>query len=146
MGGELRKARLTRIETSDEGTFGIFKTDTFECYTVELPWRGNAIGASCIPAGSYKFVWSKSPKHGECYEAEKVEGRTDIQIHSANWAGDVTKGFKSQLQGCIAPGRAIMSVAGQKGVSSSRDALAGLVLDLEKEPFLLTVSWSEGLP
>jgi hypothetical protein len=141
-----RFAVLTRTETDDSGTFGTLTTDNgFFCYTGELPWRENASGRSCIPAGVYRAVWATSPRHGECYHLQKVEGRTDIEIHSANWMGDEAKGLKCQLLGCIAPGRAIMDIVGQKGVSSSKEALAFLVADLEKEPFLLTINWKDGV-
>lgn len=137
---DLRKVKLVRFETDDLGTFGKLSTGTFECYTVELPWRNNDPGKSCIPNGTYKCSWRTSTKHGECYGVNGVAGRSDIEIHSANWAGDESKGYKCQLLGCIAPGRAIMDIAGQKGVSSSRDTLDWLVADLEKEAFELTIS------
>lgn len=141
-----RKVTIERTETDDEGTFGLLTTDTgWQCYTGELPWRDNEQGKSCIPAGTYPAVWRPSPKHGECYGVESVPGRTDIEIHSANWMGDQDKGKKCQLAGCIAPGRAIDTLVGQKATISSRDALAGLVEDLGKEPFILTIKWREGV-
>lgn len=143
----MRYVTLTRTETGDDGTFGIIKTDSgFSVYSIELPWRGNASGKSCIPAGVYVCKMAISPKHGQCYYVTDVPGgRTDIEIHSANWAGDESKGYKCQLLGCIAPGRAIGELVGQKAVLSSKDALCGFELDLDKEPFQLSVQWGPGL-
>lgn len=142
----MRKATLLRTETDDLGTFGLLTTDSgFQCYIGELPWRDNLKEKSCIPAGTYKCVWQKSPKHGMCYELEKVKDRTDVQIHSANWVGDAGKELRSQVLGCLAPGRAIGEIMGQKAVMSSKDALAGLEDDLDRETFELTISWKEGV-
>jgi hypothetical protein len=141
----MRRATLTRTETDERGTFGVFRTDSgFECYTVELPWRNNEKGRSCIPAGTYIFNWRKdSPKHGECYEMAtdtEAPGRENVQIHSANWA--------DQLLGCIAPGRSIQEIqhpSGEKvkGVTSSKDALAGLETDLGQRSFELNIVWAK---
>lgn len=142
----MKSATLTRTETGDAGTFGTLVTESgFQCYTGELPWRGNESGKSCIPEGVYTCARANSPKHGPCYYVTEVPKRSDIEIHSANWMGDESKGLKCQLLGCIAPGRAIMDIAGQKGVSSSKDALASLEADLEKEPFTLTIVWADGV-
>jgi hypothetical protein len=142
----MRKVTLTRTETGDEGTFGNLVTDSmFHVYSLELPWRDNAVGKSCIPPGTYRCEMRDSPKHGKCYHVLKVSGRTDVLIHAANWAGDAEKGFKSQLQGCISVGRAINTHIGQMAVLSSRDALKALEDDLDREPFELTVKWGAGI-
>jgi hypothetical protein len=73
------------------------------CGTLELPWRDNTPKLSCIPVGTYTLRWKRSPSKGMCYEVLHVPGRGNVLIHSANFAGDVTKGFQSELQGCIAP-------------------------------------------
>ena len=59
--------------------------------------------------------------------------------------GDESKGLKSQVQGCIALGRSIGTIVGQKAVTSSRDALAAFVADLEKQPFRLHIAWDKGV-
>ncbi len=108
---------------------------------MELPERNNAPGFSDIPSGVYQCEKRISPKHGPCYYVLDVPGRSDIEIHSANWAGDTTKGLKCQLLGCLSLGRAIGELAGQKAVLSSRDALAGFESDLNGEAFELTIGW-----
>lgn len=154
----MREATLTRWETGPEGTFGDLVAGDFKCVTVELPWMGNAKGKSCIPAGAYTFRWrTDSPAHGEVYEADpddEAPGRTNIQVHAANLAGDIEQGFVSQLEGCIAPGRAIIkfkggkSPAGEKdqwGIVSSKPALQEFVEVMKKEPFALKIQWGEGV-
>ena len=158
----MRTGTLTRLETSDQGTFGLLVLDDgHTCATLELPWRNNARKRSCVPAGVYCFRLRKdSPKHGECYEEwddpetpeqEDVAGRDCVQIHAANLAGDVSKGFVSQLEGCIAPGlgpanfSAGITPAGkrdQRGVTGSRAALMGLMRNLNGVDLKLKVRWA----
>lgn len=142
----MRRALILRTESDDYGTFGNLTVDGgFQCYSGELPWRNNKPSVSCIPAGTYKCTWKKSPKYGDCFHVEKVKGRDNILIHAANWMGDKDKGLKCQLEGCISPGRAIDQLAGQKALLSSRDALAGLIADLGTEDFELTIRWTDEL-
>lgn len=137
----MRQVKLLRTETDDTGTFGKISTGTFECYSLERPAAGEH---PCIPAGTYAVKWASKdarPQRGPCYEITKVKNRDAILIHSANWA--------SELLGCVAPGRSIDDVAHKdgtkvKGVTSSKDALAGFEADLGKEPFEITISWAPG--
>lgn len=102
----MRKATLTRAPSTDHGTFGVLELDDgTKFYTAELPWRDNHHDLSCIPAGTYMFKKVDSPKHGECYMGVDIPGRRAIEIHIANYAGDVTRGFRSDLEGCIALGK-----------------------------------------
>lgn len=139
----MRKATLTRQQTSAEGTFGQLVTDSgFSCHTGELPYRENAPGRSCIPAGVYPCEMRYSDKHrANVYHVDGVKGRSDIEIHSANWMGDTAQGFKCQLLGCIAPGREIGYLEGQLAMIASKDALAALQADLVNAEFELTISW-----
>jgi hypothetical protein len=137
----MRRATLTRTETSDEGTFGILLTDSgFSCRTGELPWRDNADDISCIPIGTYVCRWGKSPKYGECYHVENVPGRTDILFHAANFMGDRAQGLKSELRGCIAPGKLVGTMNGQKAIFSSRSTLISIEAEFGREPFELVVT------
>lgn len=64
--------------------------------TLELPWRDNKIGESCIPEGTYvvdrdytgRQTWYR-------FRDEQVKPRSAIEFHPANKL--------TQLQGCIAP-------------------------------------------
>ncbi len=66
----------------------------FLCYTLELPWRANERGRSCIPTGRHKLklrgeggFWQRYTErwdwHAEMIEVE-VEGRDFILFHTGN--------------------------------------------------------------
>ena len=96
--------------------------------TIERPWKNNAVGESCIPAGEYSVTWTRSPKFGRStYELHGVPIRSAIRIHPANWA--------VQLEGCIAFG----TVRGQCVVHNSRVAVAEFEQLLATRPFKLKV-------
>lgn len=139
----MRKATLTRQQTSAEGTFGQIVTDSgFTCHTGELPYRDNSPGRSCIPAGVYPCSMRYSEKHrANVYHVDGVKGRSDIEIHSAKWMGDTAQGFKCQLLGCIAPGQEFGYLEGQKAMVSSNAAVAALENDLNRADFELTIDW-----
>jgi Family of unknown function (DUF5675) len=133
-------AILNRVPSTDQGTFGIFTLDdntTF--YSIELPWRNNDKGLSCIPAGAYHCHWINSPKHGWCYQVMDVPNRDMIEIHSANWAGDAAQGFVSQLLGCIALGDSIGILNGQLCVLHSKDSIATFEQKQMQQDFVLTI-------
>ncbi len=127
---------LYRDASGYEGTFGHIVCGDFRCVCVELPPNDNKPDISCIPTGTYIARWLWSPKHGRfLFHLINVPGRDVIEIHSANLAGDVSKGYVSQLLGCIAPGQKIAEFlhgvppAGeldQMGVTDSKDTLDAL--------------------
>lgn len=134
---------LTRNQTSDEGTFGSLFIGTEKFFTIELPWRDNHPNLSCIPAGTYNCRWRSSRSKGMCYHVEDVPGRSEILIHPANLGGDITKGFKSDLEGCIGLGMltGFISVIGgkQRGVLNSKMAISLFAQKMEYQTFVLTV-------
>jgi hypothetical protein len=129
---------IFRTPSGDDGTFGnlLIASSGFRCRTVELPWRDNAPDISCIPPGTYIGRWLWSQKHLRfLFHLVGVPGRDVIEIHSANLAGDVSKGFVSQLLGCLAPGKDVAEFthgvppAGdldQMGVTESKTTLSAL--------------------
>jgi hypothetical protein len=86
-------------------------------YTIELPWKNNQAGASCIPEGNYELTKRWSPKFGRHLQILNVPGRELILIHPANDA-------LLELRGCIAP-VCLLTGAG-KGIRS-RPALKTLM-------------------
>lgn len=66
------------------------------CRTVELPWKDNNPGISCIPEGRYDLRRRFSPRFRNHFEILGVPGRKYILFHAAN---DALK----ELRGCIAP-------------------------------------------
>ncbi len=66
------------------------------CKTIELPWKENERGVSCVPEGNYFIRPRYSAKHGSHFELLDVPSRSLILIHPANNA-------LAELKGCIAP-------------------------------------------
>lgn len=131
---------LTRAKSTNHGTFGIFKMEDGTTFSsLELPWKDNQNGVSCIPVGVYNCKWINSPKHGECYQVMDVQGRQMIEIHSANFAGDASQGFISQLLGCIALGTSIGVLNGQLAVLNSKGAIAQFESKQMGQDFTLTI-------
>ena len=80
-----------------EGTNGeIFFNGRLMMYSIELPWKENRAGVSCIPEGNYELLKRYSPKFGRHLEVMNVPQRKYILIHPANNA-------LQELKGCIAP-------------------------------------------
>ena len=131
---------LRRTPSTDQGTFGeVLFPDGTKYYSVELPWKDNARGKSCIPAGRYLCTFIESPSHGPTYELVDVPGRTHIQIHSANYAGDASLGFRSDLLGCIALGSALGILNGQLVVLNSIKTVEAFEQKLGREDFFLII-------
>lgn len=131
---------ITSVPSTDQGTFGTFVLDDGTTFiSLELPWKDNQNGISCIPPGEYTCKWINSPKHGECYQVTGVTGRDMIEIHSANFAGDSSKGFISQLLGCIALGTSIGVLNGQLAVLNSKGAIAQFEAKQMGQDFILTI-------
>jgi hypothetical protein len=112
---------ILRMRRSDQGTVGIVIADNVQyCYSLELPWRENRNNISCIPPGKYKCEIRNSPRFGNTYWVKDVPGRQFILIHSGNWAGDINKGLKTHVNGCILFGKEIGYLAGQLAILNSR--------------------------
>lgn len=118
----------------EQGTNGILKFQGRQiCYTIELPWRNNQVGESCIPAGRYKLEKKHFPKHGEQIGIPEVRGREAILIHAAN---DALK----ELKGCIAPVSNLIDEGKGQGSRAALAELKALVYcfwDMDEEVFLL---------
>lgn len=120
-------AVLTRFESSDQGTFGRISVASLALFTGELPWRDNASSISCVPSGSYRAILTYSPRFGRAlYLLDRVPNRSGIRIHPANFMGDSAKGWRCQLNGCIALGERLGWMDGQKSVMLSSPAVRRL--------------------
>jgi hypothetical protein len=133
-------AKLIRLETSDEGTFGILLYGTRHLFTGELPWRSNARGASCINTGVYSVRMRTSPRFGRCYEIQNVGDRSHILLHNGNFCGDDALGFKTHVDGCILLGLDRGRLDGQSAVFSSRRARHRFENEMDGAPFELEIS------
>ena len=135
-----RYAYLARTDISDQGSFGRIYFGDDELFTGELPDRDNAPNISCIPCGLYLVQWTFSPAFKRMmYLVTDVDGRSGIRIHSANYMGDRSKGLKCHLYGCIAMGRNLGMIKGQKAILSSRPAIRAFEEWGAGEPFELEI-------
>ena len=135
----MKRVTLRRTKMGDAGTFGVLIVDGREFVTGELPWRDNARGKSCVPAGNYTVRWSPSAKYEMKYQLQGVPGRSHILIHAANHVGDEDKGLKAQVDGCVTLGAEIGKLDGQKAVLGSRDAVKAFEDIMGLEPFELHI-------
>lgn len=135
---------ITREPSTDDGTFGRLHVEhdgaTFECDTLELPWKHNQRNISCIPLGTYPVDWSHSAKFGACYRLRDVPERAGILIHAGNFAGDRTKMRKADVEGCILLGMFRGTLGGQRMIARSRHAVAAFVEFLGEKPFRLVIN------
>lgn len=145
----MRNANIIRPAVGtpdDQGIQGRWVSDSqagnWACRTQELPYRGNQHDISCIPEGSFILKFEDSPKHGcklyHFYDlpgANILNGRTLIELHSLNLAGDVAKGYVAQALGCVGVGSQVATFppnvkpAGPKpqlGVTDSKNTLRTL--------------------
>ena len=136
----MKTATLTRLDTSDQGTFGRIQAGDLILFTGELPWRDNQANISCIPEGSYICRYTFSPRFRRgMYVLEQVPARAGVRKHSANLMGDAGKGFRAQLNGCIALGEKLGWIEGQKALLISAPAMRRFEDYMERKPFKLEV-------
>lgn len=118
--------RIQRTQQDGYATFGdFFRPDgTRISRTCELPNADNPTGHRCIIAGRFLCRRRWSAKHGcEVFEITGVPGRTDIEIHPANWP--------FQLLGCVAPGESIEVINGKRGVTNSRATFDAFMREMQ---------------
>lgn len=131
---------LLRETTTYQGTFGILTINGNLFDTGELPWRNNAVGISHIPVGTYQCDWIFSPHFNRnLYHIQNVPNRSDCLIHMGNWCGDVSKGLKSDVEGCIILGLDEGNLEGQWAVLESGLALAKFNTILNGASFMLSI-------
>ena len=96
----MKTLTITRQPSTDSGTFGDARTDDGKSWvSLELPWLDNQPDVSCIPTGTYDAELAFSPRFSKDLYHLAVEGRTNILIHSGNFAGN--DGLQSDVEGCI---------------------------------------------
>jgi len=98
----LQRERLVKMRPT-KGSFFVLEGGRvvplrIDC--LELPWRDNGTGISCIPEGVYPMRWTRSPRFGRhTWELIDVPDRTAIRIHAGNYAGVEV----SDSNGCLLP-------------------------------------------
>lgn len=141
----VKTAYLLRGNSTDEGTFGYMISQGGIWNSLELPDRNNQKNISSIPKGEYICKIRFSPHfRRNTYHLQNVEGRSYILTHSANFAGDINKGYQSHLNGCISLGKSRGSFKNkfghfQKAVLTSRTAVREFMESMDNEDFKLII-------
>lgn len=127
---------VTITRTSDNGiqTLGDLNFGSFNCKTIERPWKNNQHNISCIPKGTYHCTYTFSLTHlGWTYQVNNVPNRSGIRIHSANYYTD--------LEGCIGLGSGYEDINkdGQLDAINSKLTVNNFVTLLNKKDFTLII-------
>lgn len=124
---------LKRISSNKNQTIGILTYNGVKiAVTLELPWKNNQNGISCIPKGTYCVVRRKNTKYGNHFHITGVPSRSYILIHNAN--------YYYQLKGCVAVGKEHIDINkdGNIDVTDSVNTMKNLLKTLPLE-FELTI-------
>jgi len=134
---------IERYNYDDKQTLGRLHLLSYEDYILrtwdclELSWKNNFKGVSCIPEGTYKVCKHNSPKFGKSLWVQDVPNRSEILIHRGN--------YNSDILGCIIIGMDLGDINndGYLDVTQSVDAIKEL-LELTKliDSLMLTITSS----
>lgn len=87
--------------------------DSYQCKTLELPWKNNKSQVSCIPEGTYPVKVRYSKKYGTHLHIQNVPGRDLILIHWGNYAGSINpKSGLPDIKGCLLVGKYYDDISG----------------------------------
>lgn len=133
-------ALLTRLDFSDQGSFGRIVAGSLSLYSGELPWVDNRPNVSCLPPMVCRVVWTWSPRFRRfMYLLLGTEPRAGIRKHAANLMGAIDQGYRAQLNGCIALGERLGWIDGQKALLLSAPALRRFESHMGHAPFTLEI-------
>ena len=132
-------ATLSRLQTSDLGTFSMLRIGRLRLLAAELPWRANIMGISCIPPSCYRCIPRDVESRGAHFEVLDVPARQRILIQAGSWTGDETQGLRADTRGGIIPGLHVSDLAGQMAVIDSRIAL-NLLIAAAPDGFMLDIA------
>ena len=126
--------RYGYLPTYTPGWLSISATPTSMIQTLELPWRDNKPGISCIPEGSYNLKQDHLSVTTPTYRVTHVPGRSGIRFDIANRL--------TELQGCIAVGTDLITLWNTPWMMWSRAAHHALMSALAGGgPHTLTVTY-----
>lgn len=136
---------LSRETATAQGTPGVLRgpDGRIVCRMMELPWRDNRTGISCIPPGRYRvrhLPRSASGKYRDVYALDGTAPRVGILIHRGNAAGDTEQGCRTDSHGCLLPCTSWGVVRGQLLGLNSGGALARLHAATDRKPWMLTIT------
>lgn len=112
--------------------------------TLELEWKDNAKGESCIPAGSYPMRYTMSNRFKRMmWGVDDVPDRAGIRFHAGNYAGDKL----SDSDGCILPVQQWSDINGDgvidgTGSKKALEAFEGLLEPYREYGLTLDVRWA----
>lgn len=96
------------------------------CKTLELPWKNNQTGISCIPEGKYRYIKYFSPhlkRDVLLLNKDDTKPREDVEIHNGSTVRDI--------KGCclVGDGFTTFTVEGKQyaGLTNSKLTLNKLV-------------------
>ena len=116
--------KLIRVETGNEGTFGVLLlNDEAFCVTLEPEDLDNQDSISCIPTGTYLCKRVVSPKYGDVFEVQDVPNREHILFHAGN--------RDNNTEGCILLAQYFGKLKGDRAVLNSGNTLKAFRLELE---------------
>lgn len=125
---------IIRIPGEKEQTLGTGVFENFKFKTLELAWKQNQKGISCIPTGEYdcEKIGATASIPYPHIAILNVQNRDGVRIHKAN--------YWRQLRGCIAVGDAHIDIDGDgnKDVRNSGKTF-GALMDLLPETFKLKI-------
>lgn len=144
----MKQVFITRQPSTNQGTFGTLTTDQSEDVFAsgELPWKNDASMVSCIPVGIYTCSLTPNQRMMDLFgltmfQILDVPGRTDCFIHPGNYCGDVSLGWKSDVEGCIILGLSQGYLMNQQqAVISSRPAIKEFMALMGTDDFQLTIA------
>lgn len=110
----------------------------FECKSLELPWKNNNRGVSCIPEGKYTVIKEgPTPRRPYIYfRVLDVPGRSGILWHPGT--------YTSHIKGCTLPGEKLLDINedGVLDILNTARTLKKLV-DLLPDVFTLEIGSGE---
>ena len=143
---------VIRGKSTPEGTPGhLLVVETgFSCDTLELQWKNNESGVSCIIADSYSCdIWFSPHLNRNVLRLEDKHGRQDCLVHNGNFAGEAP-GELTQIHGCTETGNGYGYLERPDGsgtqfaILKSGATLDALIENLGAGPHTITYQWGEG--
>ena len=142
---------VDRDKSADHGTPGRLTVPEvgFACDSLELPWRNNETGKSCILPDTYACgTWFSPHLARMVLRLADKNGRKDCLVHNGNFAGDVDENEETQVHGCTEVGAGygmLRNEAGalQFGILDSKATLGKLIAAVGPGPHTITYRWKE---
>lgn len=134
---------VKRVYLPTETLSSIFYNGEMICKGMELPWKENKRGISCIPEGSYEVTkeppiqandpLGRKQRDYWHFRIHDVPGRSGVLIHKITYVKD--------LQGCIGVGMDFKDF-NKDGVPDMADSTKALqkLIDTLPDKFILTIT------